>query len=137
MATLEQLGETSAADLADQFRNIRLDSSNEWVVGDDGSPEFVTGLEAIAQDVRCRLRLLLGEWAFDATEGTAYLQKILGKVGPQNAQSEIARVVRATPGILAVQRVVPSMNTASRTLRVDLSATTAFGPLTEAIEVST
>lgn len=137
MPRIPTIGEESPNDAAEQFRDVKLDpTTSEWVLL-NGSPEFVTGLDAVAQALRCRLRLFLGEWAFDEEEGVAYLQKILGKNKPEHTQSEFARVVRGTPGVSAVQRIAVSYNRATRELSVAIAAMTILGQLNRTIKVPT
>ena len=54
--------------------SFRLNAQNDLVFGSEML--FVSGKEGLAQDIRNRLRLFLGEYPFDTTEGVAYLDRL-------------------------------------------------------------
>lgn len=54
--------------------SFRLNAKNNLVFGSEML--FVSGGEGLAQDIRNRLRLFLGEYPFDTTEGVAYLDRL-------------------------------------------------------------
>lgn len=54
--------------------SFRLNAQNNLVFGSEML--FVSGQEGLAQDIRNRLRLFLGEYPFDTTEGVAYLDRM-------------------------------------------------------------
>lgn len=50
--------------------NLKLDSDNNLIVG--SKLITIDGVEAVAQDCRTRLGMLLGEYPFDTTQGMDY-----------------------------------------------------------------
>ena len=71
-----------------------------------GGQDYLTGTEAIAQAVRTRLLLLLGEWWEDQEDGLPLFQRILGSRGDDRGRQAVDRIVldriQGTPGVRAV-----------------------------------
>lgn len=60
-----------------------------------------TGSEAVAQNIKERLQLFLGEWEYDNTQGTAWFQVVYVRpLNLSNAESELKRRVIKTPGVI-------------------------------------
>ena len=66
--------------------------------------QFVEDAEAVAQGVRARLRLFLGEYFLDLQEGTPWFQSILGKTPQDIAEVTLKQRLSTTPGIRAIER---------------------------------
>lgn len=71
--------------------------------------QFTTGQSEIAQTIKTRLRLFLGEYFRDITDGTPWFQRILGKGDNLDAIESILRTrIAETKGV--VQLVSFSMD---------------------------
>lgn len=58
----------------------RLDNNGDYTFG-SGKNNFLLGVEAVAQAVMTRLKLLQGEWWEDLEDGLPLWQEILGNSG--------------------------------------------------------
>ena len=57
-----------------------------------GGQDYLTGTEAIAQAIRTRLLLLLGEWWEDQEDGLPLFQRILGSRGDDRGRQAVDRI---------------------------------------------
>ena len=75
-----------------------LDESGDIVTRERG---FITGREEIAQTIRTRLRLFLGEYFRNVRDGTPWFEQILGKFSSLDTVEAVlrARIVN-TPGVI-------------------------------------
>lgn len=103
----------------------RLDASGDIVTR---GQIFFDEREAIAQTCVTRLRLFLGEYFRDITDGTPWFQSILGKFESLNAVEAILRnrIVR-TPGVVRLLSFSLDYDLASRTITVSSFVLTEFG----------
>lgn len=90
---------------------------------------FTTGQEEIAQTIRTRLRLFLGEYFRDITDGTPWFEQILGKnVNVSAREAALRNRIANTPGVIrltAFSLDYPSVD--ARSLTVTASALTQYG----------
>jgi len=102
----------------------------------DGDVVWIDGAEAVAQHVRCRLRMFKGEWFLNEDEGVPYfedddapnLDAIFKKGMPDTRISQILRqVVLGTPGITSVTSLTLERNRSERHLSVVFEAVTDDG----------
>lgn len=63
---------------------------------------FLTGKSATQQAILRRLRLFLGEYFLDGTEGTPWFQAILGKVPAAVAEANIKQRIIDTPDVVSL-----------------------------------
>jgi len=81
----------------------------------DGELSFVRGAEAIAQDVRMRLRTWLGETPYDQAAGVPYLQVIFERGVSQEAiRFVIENRILDTPGVEQVTSLEVQVNPQTR-----------------------
>lgn len=103
-----------------------------WKLDDNGNLVFpivwLSGIDAIVQGVRCRLRLWLGEWFLKLEDGVDW-QDIFGSK-PMNQsllESEVQKQILATPGVDGVVQLSVTLDNAARSATVTAVASTAFG----------
>lgn len=99
--------------------DLLFDSSGSLVISDN-----------LAQRLATRLRLLLGEWFLDLSDGTPYLQTILVK-SPDLGRIKAAfrdRIL-ATEGVARVDSIDLSLNKTTRVLSVSFRARAETGAL--------
>lgn len=90
--------------------------------------QFVSGASEVAQTIKTRLQLFLGEYFRDVAEGTDWFGRILGKnVGLGRAEAEIKRRIAQTPDVRAITGFQFDFDTASRTATVTCSVATPYG----------
>lgn len=90
--------------------------------------QFVGGQEEIAQTIKTRLGLFLGEYFRDIHDGTDWFGKILGKgQGQQAAEATIRRRIFQTSGVLSIASFSTTFDQAGRVLTISCSVLTRFG----------
>lgn len=63
---------------------------------------FATGKSATQEGVIRRLRLFLGEYFLDATDGTAWFDGILGKTDRGMAEAALKQRIITSPGVVGI-----------------------------------
>ena len=85
--------------------------------------------EAVAQAILTRLKLWLGEWFIDQTEGTPYAQAVLGK----HTQTSVAHALRSrilgTPNVTELTNFELHTDVNQRATSVSAQVQTAYGPV--------
>lgn len=79
---------------------------------------FVTGKEETRQACISRLRLFLGEYFLDATDGTPWFQSILGKASRDIAEANIKQRLLGTRGVIAINSFEMTSDTRERKISV-------------------
>ena len=92
---------------------------------------FLTGREEIEQTIKTRLRLFLGEYFRDITDGTPWFEQILGKGTTLSAREAALRnrIVR-TPGVVRLTSFSTDFDLNTRTYSVTAGALTTYGLIT-------
>ena len=111
--------------------DLKLDPGTGDLAIEDHSLVLATGVEAIAQDCRVRLKFFLGEWFLDTRLGVPYYQRILGKK-PRlpTIRSIFRKVILTTPGIINVSDLVVDFELRTRKLSVSFRAISTEGSFT-------
>ncbi|EPK7771295.1 hypothetical protein [Klebsiella oxytoca] len=94
---------------------IRNFSDGDIVTSGD---HFVTGKEETRQACISRLRLFLGEYFLDATDGTPWFQSILGKASRDIAEANIKQRLLGTRGVIAINSFEMTSDTKERKISV-------------------
>lgn len=84
--------------------------------------------EAVAQSVRTRLLLWLGEFFLDIREGTPYFQGILGKHSKTEADVTIQDRVLGGQGVVDIQNYASDIDPITRRLTASFDLDTIYGP---------
>jgi hypothetical protein len=100
-----------------------LDANGDYVIG----RTLVDSPEAVAQAVKTRLLLWQGEWFLDITDGTPYMQGILGH--NRNYDFAIKARILNTPGVTEITSYSSGISP-NRALSVTCTINTAYGPAT-------
>lgn len=66
--------------------------------------QFVTEKDETRQAILCRLRLFLGEYFLNVTEGTDWFGSVLGKTTDDIAAIEVQRRILSTPGVVGITK---------------------------------
>jgi hypothetical protein len=110
----------------------KLDSDGDIATS---GQQFVYSQEEIAQTIKTRLYLFVGEYFRDMTEGTDWFGKILGKgKGLQTAEATIRRRIAQTDGVLSIAEFNTDFDLPTRTLSVSCGVVTPYGQTTIDIE---
>ena len=90
--------------------------------------QFLTGREEIAQTIRTRLRLFLGEYFRDITIGTPWFQTILVKATTLSSKdAQLRRVIIQTPGVTQIIDFTTDYDIDTRQYTITGQVLTPFG----------
>ena len=111
----------------------RLDENGDYVFG-SGSNNFVIDLEAVAQAVMTRLKLLRGEWWENLEEGLPLWQEILGSSGSNEHLTYVDNLITQrifnTPGVTAILDYEGIWNSSTRQYRFNSKINTSYSETT-------
>ncbi len=105
-----------------------LDSNGDYVFGQGVGEFLVDSPDAVAQAIETRLQLGTNEWFLDLSEGTPYLEEILGMGKSVTADAAIRDRILGTPNVLSIDQYLSSLDS-RRNLTVTCKVSTTFGPL--------
>ena len=118
----------------------KLDANGVLII----PPVWVSGLEAVVQRMRIRIRMTRGEWFLDREFGVPYFdndvvpesQALLGQRYDEiKARAAIRDAILDTDDIVSVQRMELAFNNSTRALSVTFEVVTAFGDtITDTLE---
>lgn len=96
--------------------------------------QFITGADEVAQTVSTRLRLYLGEYFRNVTDGTPWWESILGKGGTLSSKEAILknRIVR-TEGVIQLLEFTTSFDIDTRAYTVQAVIETKYGSTTVSV----
>jgi hypothetical protein len=110
------------------FRYRRLDAESDMTFGRGGLNFLVDSPEAVGQSILTRLMLWRSEWFLDLSEGTPWMQQILGKPrGPGSPDAAIRQRILGTPYVLRLIDYSSALDRTSRHWMVRALVDTAFG----------
>jgi hypothetical protein len=110
--------------LANEPIDFKLDADGDLVV----PIQFVSGLEAVAQGIRVRLKLFRGEWFLNLDEGVPYFEDLLGRKFDRARAREIIRTeLLKSPGVVEITSLTADFDGQTRALSVDWAVRTEFG----------
>ena len=90
--------------------------------------QFIGSKEEISQTVLTRLRLFLGEYFRDVTDGTPWYEQILGKFQSlSSAEAALRARIANTEGVIRLTYFSASFDEASRKYSVAAGILTNFG----------
>ncbi len=111
----------------------KLDANGEPLLG-NGQANFVRDLDAVAQSIATRLKLLQGEWWENLNAGTPLFQSMLGVAGagthPEAITLLLKQRILGTPFVTGIQAIETSYDGASRAFRFSCQVATQFGTVT-------
>ena len=115
--------------------DLALDQNGDLALS-GGDLVLITGAEEVAQRIRIRLRLFLGEWFLAPEEGMPYWQRILGHRITRPALLSIFRqAIQDTEGVASIESLSADVDGARRSVRISFRVTTDTGAVVEAEEV--
>ncbi len=110
------------------MRNRKLTPTGDYSFGNGLGDFYIDVPAAVGQAVGTRLKLWRGEWSFDTSKGTPYLDGIIGKHSKSDADQTIQMQTNDTTGMVDIQKYDSSVDTVKRSLSVEMSIDTIFGP---------
>ena len=109
------------------MRYRALDANGDYSGGRGQGNFLINSPSCVAQSVLTRLRLWTGEWFLDATEGTPWLQKILGRHAKPVYDLAIRTRVLGTAGVTGIAAYSSVLDQTTRRLSITMTIDTIFG----------
>lgn len=103
----------------------KLDEAGDMTMGRGSSCFLENTPEAVAQNVMTRLALWRGSWFLDTTEGTPWLQDILGK--HEAVESILRARILDTTGVTEIVDFESILNPDTRTISISAWIETRYG----------
>lgn len=104
----------------------RLDETTGDIV--TSGQQFIGGREEIAQTIKTRLSLFLGEYFRNILDGTPWYEQILGKFTSLDTAEAVLRVrIAATPGVIRLTSFEADFDVDSRIYTVTAGVLTIHG----------
>jgi len=111
------------------MRYRKLDENGDYVFGVGVNSFLINSPEAVAQAVLTRLKLWMGEWFADTSDGTGWNQSILGKQSNNLYELTLRQRVLETPGVQSIEEFQSSLNSETRKLSVSMTVNTIYGSI--------
>lgn len=114
----------------DDVRYRREDDDGDYTFGQGDDTWLVNSPEAVAESIKTRFLLWYGQWFLDTTEGTPWIQSVLGKQRPETYNLAIRQRILETQGVSSITAFNTTVD--GRTRRVTFTATveTIYGTTT-------
>ena len=105
---------------------VRLLDDNGDIV--TSGRQFTSGAEEIAQTIKTRLQMYLGEYFRDITEGTPWWESILGKDGTLSSKEAIIKSrISRTNGVISILSFSTDFDINTRVYSVYAAVQTEYG----------
>lgn len=112
------------------MRYRKLDENGDMLFGNEQADFWRDVPEAPAQAVMTRLRLWVGEWFLDVTQGTPYQQAILGAQTAETVEPAIRRRILGTDGVTTIESFNMVKNPDQRRVTINAVVNTEYGAAT-------
>lgn len=110
------------------MRYRKLSPDGDYVFG-NGQLDFYRDVpEAVAQAVKTRLELWLGEWFLNIEDGTPYMQGVLGKHSKTSADNTIQQRALGTQGLTDLSDYESEVDPDTRRMTASFNIDTLYGP---------
>lgn len=109
------------------MRYRKLSATGDYMFGSQQGDFWVNVPDAVAQAVQTRLRLQLGEWYLDTTDGTDWQGSVLGERTRATRDPVIRQRVLLTPGATQINGYNSQFDPNSRRFNAAFSLDTQFG----------
>lgn len=112
------------------MRYRKLTSTGDYSFGHGTSDWFVDQPEAVAQAVKTRLGLEVGDWFLDTSAGMAWRTKVLGKYTADTRDITIRARILGTTGVTAITAYNSDLDRTARAFTVAATISTVYGETT-------
>jgi len=116
------------------MRYRREDADGDYTFGRGDDTWLINSPDAVAQAVKTRFLLWYGQWFLDTTEGTPWIQSVLGKQKPEAYTLAIRQRILETRGVKSIQSFDTSVDSASRRVTFTATIDTIYGTTTVSSE---
>lgn len=107
----------------------KLDADGDMTFGHGSEDFYVDCAEAVAQAILTRLRLWKGEWYLDTTEGTPWLEDVLGKGTEGTALRALRERILETEGVREIEEISYDLDHETRQWVFSVTVETDFGEI--------
>lgn len=110
------------------MRYRKLAPDNDYSFGNGQLDFYRDEPAAVGQSVQTRLLLWLGEWYLDTSQGTPYMEGVLGKHSQQLADATIERRTLDTTGVVNFTSFESFIEANTRAYSASFNLNTIYGP---------
>lgn len=112
------------------MRYRREDENGDYTFGKGDDTWLINSPECVAQAIKTRFLLWYGQWFLDTTEGTPWVQSVLGKQKPETYNLAIRKRILETPGVNSIKSFDTNLITSSRRVIFTATIDTIYGTTT-------
>lgn len=112
------------------MRYRKQDEQGDYSFGSGLNNFHIDSAEAVAQAIETRLKLWIGEWFADTSDGTGWSQAILGKQSKNLYELTLRQRVLETFGVTSIESFQSSLDSDTRSLTVSMTVNTIYGQTT-------
>lgn len=109
------------------MRYRKQDENGDYTFGNGLGNFHIDNVDAVAQAIDTRLKLWIGEWFADVSDGTGWTQAILGKHSQNLYELTLRQRVLETRGVISIQGFQSSLDPNTRELAVTMVVDTIYG----------
>lgn len=114
------------------MRVRKVDANGDYVLTGTGNDYYIDNAQAVAQLIQDALQLFSGEWFLDTSVGMPWRTEVLGKYTAATYDTVIKEQILSTDGVQAITSYSSTYNPATRSLTVNVTVETIYGPATVA-----
>ncbi|MBM4311866.1 MAG: hypothetical protein FJ119_13095 [Deltaproteobacteria bacterium] len=104
------------------------DIDDDYIFGNGIADFLIDSAEAVAQAILTRLRLWVGEWFLDTSEGTPYEQAVLGTNKMNSIEPAIRDRILETEGVESIEEFQLVWDSQARRIEIIAEVNTIYGP---------
>lgn len=119
--------------MAGPLRDFLLDASGNLAATSTPGLATVSGIDAIAQHVRIRLRAIKSECIWDLDLGVDWAIVFRKGATDNEISNELTRVIVGTPGVTGLESLTINRNSQTRRLSVTFVALCDLGKIAETV----
>ncbi|EFH3308724.1 TPA: hypothetical protein HNJ18_02715 [Escherichia coli] len=112
------------------MRYRREDADGDYTFGSGDDSWLTDSPEAVAQAIKTRFELWYGQWFLDTTEGTPWIQSVLGKQRPEVYNLAIKKRILETQGVSSITYFSSTVNSTTRRVVFTATVETLWGTMT-------
>lgn len=112
------------------MRYRRETDDGDYSFGQGDATWLTNSPEAVAQAIKTRFLLWRGQWFLDTTEGTPWIQSVLGKQKPEVYSMAIRQRILETTGVSSLTDFDTTLNSSSRRVIFTATVETIYGTTT-------
>lgn len=109
------------------MRYRKQDENGDYTFGNGLNNFHIDNVDAVAQAIDTRLKLWVGEWFADVSDGTGWSQAILGKHSQNLYELTLRQRVLDTQGVISIQEFQSVLEPNTRSLVVTMVVETVYG----------